>query len=171
MIESGRTHRLERSTIRPSLLVYMAAGLSLVAALIHLWVTPAHFEEWRGYGLFFLLTAISQGTYCAALLCWPRRGLLLLGAVGNLLVMGLYLLSWTVGIPLFGPHAGEVEAVGVAGLCATASELALLTVLGVSLLRGLSRERVSLVLLIIGMALLFVGHPLHLLLSGSQAHH
>jgi hypothetical protein len=26
--------------------LYAAAALSLVAALIHLWVAPEHFEEW-----------------------------------------------------------------------------------------------------------------------------
>jgi membrane protein YdbS with pleckstrin-like domain len=28
--------------------LYAAAALSLFAALIHLWVTPEHFEEWWG---------------------------------------------------------------------------------------------------------------------------
>src|SRR5215212_4862247 len=34
--------------------LYAAAALSLLAALVHLWVTAEHFEEWWGYGAFFL---------------------------------------------------------------------------------------------------------------------
>ena len=40
--------------------LYAAAALSLLAALIHLWVTPEHLEEWWGYGAFFLVTALAQ---------------------------------------------------------------------------------------------------------------
>ena len=45
-----------------------AAAFSLVAALIHLWVTLEHFKEWWGYGMFFLAAAIAQGFCGAALL-------------------------------------------------------------------------------------------------------
>ena len=31
---------------RPKPILYVAAALPLVAALIHLWVVPEHFEEW-----------------------------------------------------------------------------------------------------------------------------
>ncbi|MCE7981804.1 MAG: hypothetical protein DYG89_11465 [Caldilinea sp. CFX5] len=40
--------------------LYGATGLSIIAGLIHLGVTPAHFEEWIGYGLFFLVTTIAH---------------------------------------------------------------------------------------------------------------
>ncbi len=40
--------------------MYAAAALSLVAALEHLWVVPQHFEEWWGYGAFFLASAVAQ---------------------------------------------------------------------------------------------------------------
>ena len=39
---------------RPRGVLFMVAALSLVAGLIHLWVMPEHFEEWWGYGVFFL---------------------------------------------------------------------------------------------------------------------
>jgi hypothetical protein len=39
----------------PGTILYPIAGFSLVAALIHLWVIPEHFEEWWGYVLFFRL--------------------------------------------------------------------------------------------------------------------
>lgn len=52
-------------------ILYLAGALSLVAALAHLWVTPEHFEEWWGYGVFFLVAALVQGLYGAALLRCP----------------------------------------------------------------------------------------------------
>lgn len=32
--------------LRSRAVLYVAAALSLVAALVHLWVMPEHFEEW-----------------------------------------------------------------------------------------------------------------------------
>ncbi|MDQ3892310.1 MAG: hypothetical protein M3274_05380, partial [Actinomycetota bacterium] len=68
-----------RSSGRSKMILYAAVAFSLSAALIHLWVIPEHFEEWWGYGAFFLISAVAQGAYGAALLRWPRRPLLLLG--------------------------------------------------------------------------------------------
>jgi hypothetical protein len=156
---------------RSRMLLYVAAALSLLAALIHLWVTPEHFEEWRGYGTFFLTVAIVQGFYSVALLRWPRQLVFYLGIGGNLAIIILYIVTRTVGIPFFGPHAGEVEEVGVVNLCAAMSELALAIALGVLVMpRGLSRERVIIVVLILGLIVIFVGHLLHLMLSVSPAH-
>jgi len=155
---------------RSKTILYAAAAFSLLAALIHLWVIPEHFEEWWGYGAFFLVSAVAQGAYTAALLRWPRRPLFLLGIGGNVSIMVLYLLTRTVGIPFFGPHAGEVEGVGVADLFATTSELALVVALLWVLLRGLPRERVVVLLFVMALVGLFVGHLLHLMLSMTSAH-
>ena len=166
------TNVMNQSTYsdRSKTVLYVAAAFSLLAALIHLWVIPEHFEEWWGYGAFFLVSAVAQGAYSAALLRWSRRPLLLVGIGGNVSIIVLYLLPRTVGIPLFGPHAGEVEGVGVADLFATTSELALVVVLLGVLLRGLPRERVVVVLFVLALVGLFVGHLLHLMLSLSPAH-
>jgi hypothetical protein len=77
--------------------LYAAAALSLLAALIHLWVMPEHFEEWWGYGAFFLVTAASQVLYAPLVLLWPTRMVLLSGIAGNLAIVALYLLTRTVG--------------------------------------------------------------------------
>jgi hypothetical protein len=50
------------------------------------------------------------------------------------------------------------------------AELALTGMLGVLLLRDLPRERVVVVLFVLGLAVLLIGHVLHLVLSGSPAH-
>ncbi|MDP9439356.1 MAG: hypothetical protein M3P49_11525 [Actinomycetota bacterium] len=146
------------------LILYAAAALSLVAALIHLWVMPEHFREWWGYGAFFLASALAQVLYVPLLLGRPSRGILLLGIGGNLAIVSLYLLTRTVGIPLFGPHAGEVEGAGFMDLCATTSELGIAAALGALLLRGLSSDRRRLVLIVAAIAVVSVGHLVHLLL-------
>ena len=155
---------------RARMILYAAAIFSLLAALIHFWAMPEHFEEWWGYGAFFLVSAVAQGAYGAALLRWPSRPLLLLGVGVNLSIVGLYLATRTVGIPFFGPHAGEVEGVGFADLSATAAELALVAALLTVMLRGLPRERVVVLLFVLALIGLFVGHLLHLMLSLTPAH-
>jgi hypothetical protein len=145
-------------------ILYAAAALSLVAALIHLWVMPEHFREWWGYGAFFMVSAVAQVLYVPLLLRRPSRAILLLGVGGNLAIVSLYLLTRTVGIPLFGPHAGEVEGAGFMDLCATTSELGIAVALGAVLLRGLTSDRRRLVLIVAAIALVSVGHLVHLLL-------
>ena len=149
---------------RPKQILYAAAALSLVAALVHLWVTPEHLEEWWGYGAFFLVSAVAQALYAPLLLRRPDRAILLLGVAGNLAIVSLYLLTRTVGIPFFGPHAGESEGVGFTDLCATTSELGIIVALGAVLLRNLTSEGRRLVLLVSAVALISAGHVVHLLL-------
>jgi uncharacterized protein (DUF305 family) len=137
-----RIHRSEHFVTRSNTTLYLAVVFSLVAALIHLWTMPERFEEGWGYGMFFLIAAIAQGLYGTTLLRWPRQPLFLLGIGGNLLIMiiGLYLVTRTVGISFFGPSAGGVEEVGAIALSATMSELALVIVLGALLLGRLPRN-------------------------------
>jgi hypothetical protein len=97
--------------------LYAAATLSLLAGLLHLWVTPEHFEEWWGYGAFFLVAGAAQILYVPIVVLWPTRIVLLAAIAGNLAIVGLYLLTRTVGIPFFGPEAGEVEGFGFVDVC------------------------------------------------------
>lgn len=120
----------------------------------------------EGLRTFFLDAAIAQGLYSAALLRWPHRSLLL-GIAGNLSIVALYLVTRTVGVPVFGPDAGEVEEVEFTDLSATMSELAIVLTLGAVLLRDLSSPRRNLTLLILAIAILSLGHQLHLLLRAS----
>ncbi len=147
--------------------LYAAAALSLLAALIHLWVTPEHFEEWWGYGAFFLVAAAVQVLYAPLVLVRPTRMVLLGGIAGNLAIVALYLLTRTVGIPLFGPGAGEVEGFGFVDVCATASEVGIAVALGAALLRNAAPERRRMILLIAAVALVGVGHVVHLVVRAS----
>jgi hypothetical protein len=142
--------------VRP--VIYAAASaLSLIAGLVHLWVTPEHLVEWWGYGAFFLVCASAQALYAALLLSRrPGQIFLLSGLIGNFAVVILYVATRTVGIPFFGPHAGEVEEFSALGAGATAAELALIVAL-VSLLEGTLRKRVVNALFVSGVVLWVLG--------------
>jgi hypothetical protein len=123
----------------PRALARWAGGLSVAAAAAHGSVSPEHFSEWWGYGLFFVVAATAQMVLGLALLTDavnPRDGgprwrtwwhaLLWCGVVGNLLILALYAVTRTVGIPFFGPEAGVVEE--VAGIDVVTSLLEVATV-------------------------------------------
>ena len=126
----------------------MAAGvLSLLAAMVHGIVTPEHLAEWWGYGAFFIVAAVAQALYAMILfsirdpLQLPPRsytyrqwhglidGLLIAGILGNLAIIALYIVTRTVGIPSFGPEAGEVEPIGRYDVASKTFELGLIVCL------------------------------------------
>ena len=160
--------RASRGTVA-ALALNGAAALSLLAAAVHLWVVPEHLEEWWGYGAFIVVLAIAQGLYGFGLLRRTSRPYLLLGVAGNLVVAILWLVTHTTGIPLLGPHAGEVEGVGVLDLACTLAEVGIVAGLGMLAMRGLSTEgRIQVVVVALATSLLF-WHLLHLL-AGSPSH-
>lgn len=129
-----------------SRLTWYAGALSVGASILHGVVTPDHFAEWWGYGAFFVVAAVAQMGYAIILLIAPWRysatGALradggvraariyyALGVAGNAAIVALYVVTRTVGIPFFGPEAGEVEAVGVIDIISKATELSLIAVL------------------------------------------
>jgi hypothetical protein len=119
--------------------------LSVAAGVGHGLVAPEHLREWWGYGLFFALAAVGQVFFGALLLAapWrydetgglapvrhrPVRVLCGVGIVVNALVIGLYTVTRTVGVPFLGPAAGEVEPLGLGGVVTTLFEVALVGVL------------------------------------------
>ena len=109
----------------------------MVAALVHLWVAPGHFDVWWGYGTFFLAAAFAQGLLAVVLLRWPGRAVPLAGIFGNLSVVALYVVTRTSGVP-FGPHTTRAEEAGVLDMATTAVELATVVFL-LSLLGGRAR--------------------------------
>jgi hypothetical protein len=125
---------------------------------------PEHFEEWWGYGMFFLVAGVVQVAYVPLLVRWPNQTVLLLGIAGNSAIVLLYLFTRVVGIPFFGPEAGEAEGVGVIDVCATSSEAALVVSLGALVLWRLADERTTLIGLVLSAILLVGAHLPHLLL-------
>jgi hypothetical protein len=62
----------------------VASLATAAAAGIHFAVAPEHFEEWWGFGVFFVLSGVGQLLWAA----WPshRR----LGVAGNALLIALW---------------------------------------------------------------------------------
>jgi hypothetical protein len=130
-----------------------AGGLSIAAGAVHGVVSPGHFAEWWGYGLFFVVAATAQLVLGLALLTdavnprdggpgWRSmwRGMVWAGIAGNLLILALYAVTRTVGIPFFGPEAGRIEEVGVLDVVSGACEVAIVALLAVQARQGPPQE-------------------------------
>jgi uncharacterized membrane protein len=119
----------------------------IVSGSAHGFVTQQHFQEWWGYGVFFLATAICLVGFGLALITdaidpryMPgdvnriRRLMYAAGAIGIVGILALYVVTRSAGIPL-GPGSGSVETVGAIDLLAKAAEALALTGLVVLLFK------------------------------------
>ncbi len=87
-----------------------------------------------------LVGAIAQALFVYFLLRWPGWSLVLIaGIAGNLAIVGMWVWTRTVGIPL-GASAGEVEKVAPLDVVCTAAELGLIVLL-LWMLRKLTGRR------------------------------
>ena len=103
------------------------------------------------------------------MLRWPGRPILLLSVAGDLAVVILRLVARTARIPLFGPHAGEVEVAGALYLTCALADVGIVIGLGALAMRGLAPEgRIRVVVVFAESALLF-WHLLPLL-AGPSPH-
>jgi hypothetical protein len=94
------------------------AALSLAAAMIHAVVAVPHVEESVVEAILFVVLALAQAGWGAAVYTSPSRLLLGGGAVLNAGVIGVWLVSRTAGVPGQAP-----ERLGLADLGATAAEI------------------------------------------------
>jgi len=97
----GEASPLVHTVLRPMLVL-----ASLGAAAIHFAFAPVHLEENQVHGLFFLVIAWLQVGWAFAVSRRPSRLTFRLGIVLNLSILGVWLMSRTVGIN------GEVEPFG-----------------------------------------------------------
>jgi hypothetical protein len=152
-MEERAMQSMQSETRGTESLVYWAGILSLGAGAIHGVATLEHWREWWGYGVFFMLAATAQVLYGLLLLMGPwrydstgasraaaashgyARPLYLAGVAGNASIIVLYLITRTIGVPLFGPQAGEVEPITTLSLLSKLTESALIMVLVVLLRR------------------------------------
>lgn len=119
--------------------IYAASALSLLSALIHLWATPEHFQtSWWGYGAFFVVTALAQGTFAIVLLRWRGELLCVAGILGNIAIVAMYVVTRTSGIPI-GPEAAMIEDPGVLDMTSTVAEVGLVIAL-LAMLGDVSRK-------------------------------
>ena len=116
-------------------MVQAAAAASFAAALVHGSVIAVHLAEYWLFGLFFVLVTPLQVAWAGLVVRRPdHRRLLIAGAVGNGVVIGIWAVSRLVGLP-FGPGAFTPEAVSFKDLLSTYDEAAVV-ILCIMLLRG-----------------------------------
>jgi len=108
---------------------------------VHADVIGAHFRESALYGGVFLLAALAQLVWGVLVARRADRALLACGVVGNGLIVALWLLTRTAGLPV-GPQPWQAETVGALDLLATVLELALVAG-ALLLLTGSARARRS----------------------------
>jgi len=114
---------------------------SVGAALVHADVIDSHFQVSALYGWFFVLSAFTQLAWGLLVVWRPDRALLVWGAVGNGLIVLLWVVTRTVGLPV-GPQPWRPETTGAFDVLATVLELALV-VGAVVLLTGTTGVRTS----------------------------
>jgi hypothetical protein len=97
------------------------ALLSAGAGIIHLAVLGPHLREFWLFGVFFAAAALAQLGWALLVMLRPSGRVWLAGAVGNALVIVVWILSRTVGLPV-GAEAGHAEPVGFVDALSTAYE-------------------------------------------------
>lgn len=102
--------------------VLLACGLAWAGSLIHVQAAVDHIAEYWLYALFFIALASVQCIWGVALYRSARPGMLVVGTVVSLAVVGLWLLSRTVGLPI-GPDRASPEPLGLLDVIATADEI------------------------------------------------
>ena len=119
---------------------------------IHGLVTQEHFIEWWGYGAFFLVSSICLIGFGLALFTDAidprytpgnidrlRWWMYLACLAGNVGLIGLYVVTRTIGVPL-GPGSGSIETVGGPDVIAKLTEAVAVVGLVVLLLKARRTE-------------------------------
>src|SRR3954451_12084796 len=96
---------------------WVGAGAATIAAAVHLYITPEHLREWWLYGGFFLAVTVAQAVLALLLLRGPGVGVALLAVWGTVGLIGIYVISRTVGLPINPPAdaAGHGQVAGAVG--------------------------------------------------------
>jgi len=128
---------IARTDADPNVSVAQASlgALSMAAAAIHFAVMGEHFAEYVAFGVFFSVVAWSQALWAVGVIVLPSRRLLLVGLVGNALVILVWLSSRTTGLPI-GPESGAPEPAAFIDVLSTILEVAIVAGTAVLLLRG-----------------------------------
>ena len=132
------------------------AVASIAAAGIHFAVMGEHFDEYFLFGLFFSVVAWLQALWALAVVVAPTRQLLIGGWVGNAVVVAVWVVSRTVGLPL-GPEAGTAETAAFLDVLSTVLEVAIVAGIAALLISPrLARSGRSGALAVAGLTILLV---------------
>jgi hypothetical protein len=130
---------LDRPVPRAGALRPVAVSLSAGAGIIHLAVLPDHLQESALVGAFFVATAAFQLGWAVVHLRFAIPALDSAGRAFNAAVIGVWLWSRFVGLPI-GPEAGVPEAIGLPDLLATLFEAGLVAILATPLASSARHE-------------------------------
>ena len=104
------------------MLRYSVASAATGAAAIHYAVAAEHFDEWWGFGVFFVASAVAQLVWAVVVVGSRSPFVIWLGVIGNAAIVVLWIVTRTVGT-LIGPEPATPEPIGLADSVATAFEL------------------------------------------------
>jgi hypothetical protein len=128
------TINVEEAKPNGSAWLQATALASLSAALVHAAVMPDHFRESVIYGLFFVGASLGQLTFGILILTKPSRRLVTAGIFGSALMIVLWLITRTLGVPI-GPDNGATESFGLLDALASSFE-AVTVIVGILALRA-----------------------------------
>ena len=134
-LDASEPRRPSAAAARRAKLAVTAALFSAGAGAIHASVAGPHIQEYAAFGVLFVASAIAQAVWAALLLVSPSARLLIAGVVGNALIVQVWALSRTVGLP-FGPEPWSAEPITYLDLTATTFELGVVAVSGLLLVQG-----------------------------------
>jgi hypothetical protein len=100
----------------------LLALLSLAAAVIHVAVLGEHFAEYFAFGALFAVVAWLQAAWAIGILVASSRRLLWAAVVGNVVIVAVWVLSRTTGLPI-GPEPWVPEPAAFLDVFATILEL------------------------------------------------
>lgn len=137
----GDVHPWRRETLESNPLFPLAL-ISASAGLIHLAVLGEHLRENVMFGVFFAAAGTFQLVWALLVPIWRARVILLGGVLGNAMIIVLWSLSRTTGLPL-GPEAGVAEPVGLPDTLTVIYESVVVVGTAVVLTRGHPNLHVS----------------------------
>jgi hypothetical protein len=126
-------HHRNRAIPRSNGLLFVAL-CSAGAAGIHAFVCPEHFREFFALGLFFVVAAALQAVWALLVYLRPTDGLLVVGAAGNVVLILVWAVSRTFGVPI-GPEVWRPEAISGLDVIATVLEATLVIAVAALLTR------------------------------------
>jgi len=118
----ARTPSKDRYVGRSKARLVAAAALTAAAGVVHLGQARGHFAEFPLFGALFLIAGLAQLLLATAILARPRGRLFVIAAAATPGLIGVWVMSRTVGLPI-GPTPWWPEIPGFLDMLTTLSEI------------------------------------------------